>query len=808
MNIIIPIGGKSERFLKEGYKTKKHLIKIFNKEMILYVLDNLFFEKNDKIFIICYQDDKEILKKIINAKYNITFSILNFQTRGAAETLYLGLKNILPQTTLKNTVVLDCDTFYTENIIKMYRNISNNNCVFYNDNKDTNPIYSYINIDENGYIYEIKEKIKISDNANTGIYCFNDISILYKYAEKINKKINDKECYTSFIIDEMIKDNHIFKAIKLEKKFVFNLGTVKQLKTYIDNTFLFLFDLDGTLVLTETIYFEVWKEIFKKYNIHLSKELFENFIFGNNDKYVVENLLPDNSINISKIKDELFLNYIENKQYLPVLIEGVVDFLKFIRINGHRMGLVTNCNRLAAESVIKELKIDNYFDFLVVGNECEKAKPYPEPYIYAMNNFNTTNDKIMVFEDSKSGLLSANGISPKCIVGIETLYNSKELIINHANITTKNYINYDILYENIINYKNDNIAILKKQIYNSIMSPFVTNDISSIFENLEIDNISINNQKLKGGFISDVLEINIIINDKVFSYILKLENTNENFLSKMSKDLELYKREYYFYDSLSRYIPIDIPKYICLIKNDNNDNIGVLLENLSNTHNINLDLSKENINISLKVIDSMAKMHSKFWNKNIDIHFKDLKKNSDFDWWCDFVLSKWDMFKNKWSTVLSENQFKIGESIIKNYEKIQDSLSDNNLTLIHGDVKSPNIFYRISDNEPCFIDWQYIGIGKGVQDLVFFIIESFDIKTIKLYKDIFKNYYYVKLKEYKVSNYSMDEFEKDYLNASYCFPFFVAIWFGCVDQDDLIDKNFPFFFIKKLFTFYELNTIN
>jgi hypothetical protein len=34
--------------------------------------------------------------------------------------------------------------------------------------------------------------------------------------------------------------------------------------------------------------------------------------------------------------------------------------------------------------------------------------------------------------------------------------------------------------------------------------------------------------------------------------------------------------------------------------------------------------------------------------------------------------------------------------------------------------------------------------------------------------------------------------------------FFVAIWFGTIDDDELIDMNFPFFFIQKLFNFMQL----
>ena len=56
-------------------------------------------------------------------------------------------------------------------------------------------------------------------------------------------------------------------------------------------------------------------------------------------------------------------------------------------------------------------------------------------------------------------------------------------------------------------------------------------------------------------------------------------------------------------------------------------------------------------------------------------------------------------------------------------------------------LKSPNIFYKPLENgsyEPYFIDWQYVCICKGVQDLVFFMIESFSVDKLNLYYDMFK----------------------------------------------------------------------
>jgi len=794
MNIIIPIGGKGERFLNNGYTQPKPLIDILGKPMIFYVLDNLCLSKNDIIYIIHNDDD---LINVVNNKYPyIKFIKLKYQTKGAAETIYIGLQEIIKNTHLQKTVILDCDTFYTQDVLSMYRDIEYN-AVFYVNNIDPNPIFSYISFNNNDtFIDKIVEKEKISDNANTGIYCFTDINKLCKYSKKVveNNITFNNECYTSCIIDQMIKDNEPFIGIQLDPSYVFNLGTPKQLEEYLHNTYIFLFDLDGTLILTEDIYFDIWKEISIGFNYELTYNTFQTCISGNNDKSVISKLWPDRENEdkeISGKKDLLFKKYIDK----VVLIEGVYDALSIIKKNGHKLAIVTNCNRETSEDVLNKFNIHKYFDFIIIGNECNNPKPYPDPYINAIQKFNGNNNKVIIFEDSKSGLLSANSTHPKCIIGIETLYSKEELLNTYCNFTMPNLLQFDM--NTIIKYceETELITELENNIVNSLC-------------NLNIKKIHKNDTMIKGGFISNVFEIMIETETDVHNCIAKIENDTDNLLTQMSNNLDLYNREYYFYEYISKKVPIKIPHYYGLIKNKNKDSIGILLENINNkNYKLNLNLNNEPINTSLKIIDSLSLLHSHFWDKNTDT-FKFLKKNNDklFNpYWNEFISSRWSIFKSKWYHILTGPQLLKGEYIVKHFLKIQEELSDKNLTLCHGDVKSPNIFYKILENnnyEPYFIDWQYIVLGKGVQDLVFFMIESFDISKMKIYNNLFKEYYYIQLIENGVINYSKMDFEKDFENASYYFPFFVAMWFGTISEDELIDKNFPVNFIKKLFNFY------
>ena len=799
MNIIIPLGGKGERFVKRGFDKPKPLINILGKCMIEYVIDNINLSNNDKVFIIYnYTLDNYDFVKIISYKYPYIKLIPIDDTKGAVETLFKGIEYIFKNDCEYNTkcLLLDCDTFYTQDIINIFRN-SNENMVFYYKNDSEKAIYSYIKLNENSHITQIKEKEKISDNANTGAYAFTDIQNLYDYCKYVldNNICFNNEPYTSCIISEMLKNDFIFKGYELNISNVFSLGTPDAVNAFIDSRYAFLFDLDGTLVLTDDIYFNVWHTILCKYNIILTNEIFKNFIQGNNDVNVLKSLLTNININLdelSKLKDDLFIENIDKLK----IIDGVYDVLNKIKDNGYKICIVTNCNKRVAEEIIKYININNYIDFIISANDCKNGKPNSEPYLNAINKYNISNNKCFIFEDSKSGISSGKNANPKILIGIETIYNSIELKKYGVDLCIKNYENFEI--ETLISYSNDKTNYIIKMIKNNINYD-------------HIQNIIIDENKIKGGNIADIIGFKMKTNDNNYSFILKYENIDINNLSIMARQLELYKREYYFYKHISNEININIPKFISLVKTDEFEDFGIILENLSDkNYKVNLNLNGENIDVSLKIIDRMAKMHSKYWNKNLKKMFPELKKNDDIifcPFFKTFITEKYDQFKTQWKPILNSYQIQTCDEIVNNFEIIQTRLSNGHLTFIHGDIKSPNIFYDIEhDNEPYFLDWQHCCIGKGVQDLIFFLIESFDISNIKLMFGLFKSYYYKKLLEYNVTDYTFQEYEND-INDAICYiPFFTGIWFGTVPYSDLIDKTFPYLFINKLFYLIELIT--
>jgi len=176
MIILIPLGGVGERFKKAGYANPKALIKVNDKEIIFHLLDNLKITDNISYIYIPYNIEytKYNFEKLIQDRYpnyKFKFFVLKEQTRGAAETIYKALRNLIvnqikypisfvdmQQQFDKPILCLDSDTFYTTVIINKW---NGKNAVFSFSSKCDLPIFSYLKTDEN----ENGERMAISENG-------------------------------------------------------------------------------------------------------------------------------------------------------------------------------------------------------------------------------------------------------------------------------------------------------------------------------------------------------------------------------------------------------------------------------------------------------------------------------------------------------------------------------------------------------------------------------------------------------------------------------------------------------------------
>jgi capsule biosynthesis phosphatase len=249
MKFIILCGGIGKRC--NNYSLPKPLNLVQGRHMIEYIIENI---PSNEVYIIynIFLNDYNFCEIIINKFKNKTFhfSCVEYLTRGAVETAYIGIQNLNIKED-ENIVFIDNDNLHTFNELKTF----NNDFIGYSIDF-YNPNYSFIQINNNTVI-NIEEKNKISDNYCCGFYGFKNVGNFKLYSKKLlDKNFKTKnEFYFSQLYKLIINDNKTITPFHIENtKHIGSFNEIFNNKDLVTKTKLRVcFDLDNTLVTNPTI---------------------------------------------------------------------------------------------------------------------------------------------------------------------------------------------------------------------------------------------------------------------------------------------------------------------------------------------------------------------------------------------------------------------------------------------------------------------------------------------------------------------------------------------------------------------------
>lgn len=177
-----------------------------------------------------------------------------------------------------------------------------------------------------------------------------------------------------------------------------------------------IFDFDGLIIDTESVWFEAYKEILIEYEIHLTLEKFSEVIGTHDDvlySYIEENSrLPIDRESIERKVSELVRSKLGN----PVLRESVEDYLIAAKEAGLKIGLASSSSREWVEGYLKQLKIFDYFEVIKTSNDVLNIKPDAELYLKAIKALGIEATEAIAFEDSLNGLIAARKAGLHCVI--------------------------------------------------------------------------------------------------------------------------------------------------------------------------------------------------------------------------------------------------------------------------------------------------------------------------------------------------------------------------------------------------------
>jgi NDP-sugar pyrophosphorylase family protein len=231
MNILVLMAGKGSRFAADGFQIPKPLIKITEEKTIIEVaMSNINISKEDNLIFMCHSDHKQydLEKTLLSIHENAKIIYVDSYTRGAACTALIASEYI---DTDDELLIMNSDQFIEWNMdhFRQFVHQENADSAIITFIADGSNKWSYVLVDNDGYITTVKEKSPISNIATVGIYYFkrgNDFVSSVNKMIDANDTVNDEfylaPCYNYLYQDGKSIINYIIPRM-------YSIGTPEDL---------------------------------------------------------------------------------------------------------------------------------------------------------------------------------------------------------------------------------------------------------------------------------------------------------------------------------------------------------------------------------------------------------------------------------------------------------------------------------------------------------------------------------------------------------------------------------------------------
>lgn len=230
--ILIPMAGNGTRFSKAGYTLPKPLIDIMGKPMIQHVIDCIKFDA-DWIFVVQQNHIDDFQIDAVLTKLKPGCQIISTDagvTEGAACTVLLARELIDNDRTL---IVINSDNIIEwDGVTAMYKFIRSGHDGLILTFRDTDPKWSFVKLNDDGFAVEVAEKKPISDVATAGLYVWKRGCYFVTAADQmISKNIRvNNEFYLAPVYNENIEMGH---TITVHDVIMHGVGTPEDLDIFL-----------------------------------------------------------------------------------------------------------------------------------------------------------------------------------------------------------------------------------------------------------------------------------------------------------------------------------------------------------------------------------------------------------------------------------------------------------------------------------------------------------------------------------------------------------------------------------------------
>jgi beta-phosphoglucomutase len=165
-----------------------------------------------------------------------------------------------------------------------------------------------------------------------------------------------------------------------------------------------IFDLDGVLVDTGWAHKQAWYDLAEKEGLKMSDAFFYSTFGMRNDQIIpklAEGISTDHMERLSVWKEQRYREIIAEKLTLPT---GVGELLEDLKENEFLLAVGSSAPKANVNLCLGRVRIRDYFNAYVTGEEVVEGKPAPETFLKAAEKLGLSPDYCAVVEDAVQGV--------------------------------------------------------------------------------------------------------------------------------------------------------------------------------------------------------------------------------------------------------------------------------------------------------------------------------------------------------------------------------------------------------------------
>jgi HAD superfamily hydrolase (TIGR01509 family) len=179
-----------------------------------------------------------------------------------------------------------------------------------------------------------------------------------------------------------------------------------------------LFDFDGVVVQSEMLHMRTFMELLAPYGVEVSRERWYRDFAGTGSRHIFEVLVREHSIDedveaLVERRKKVYEGYVRGGELEET--PGVREFAGALRDRGIRTAIVSGSHRTNVLLALEVLRLEGLFERIVSGDDLEKRKPDPGPFLHAAGLLGLRPAECIAIEDSKSGMQAVRAAGMRLI---------------------------------------------------------------------------------------------------------------------------------------------------------------------------------------------------------------------------------------------------------------------------------------------------------------------------------------------------------------------------------------------------------